>query len=54
VPPTIKVGMTAVIMSSFVKKSVLTSVNDETAEDERPIDESACYNDDGSFNDERF
>ena len=35
-------------------QSVLTSVNDEFAEDEHPVDESACYDDDVAFNDERF
>lgn len=36
-------------------QSALTSVNDEFADDERPVaDESACYNNDGAFNDERF
>jgi len=35
-------------------QSILTSVNDKSADDERPINESACYDDGGAFNDELF
>jgi hypothetical protein len=35
-------------------QSVLISLNDESADDPRPIDESASFDDDGAFNDEKF
>ena len=35
-------------------QSILTSVNDKSADDERPTNESACYDDGGAFNDELF
>jgi hypothetical protein len=35
-------------------QSILTSLNDEKADDPRPIDKSVCYDDDGAFNDEKF